>query len=353
MGNRRDYSQLFEWLAIDSTSSFERAYLERLEADLSALGLTVTRQPVAEDRWNLFAWRQPTAGGASGPELLLSTHVDTVPPFFGPTVFEDHVHARGACDTKGGFFAMVEAWRALPASAQTRVGFLLVVGEEVDHIGAIYAAREDYPGLRGIILCEPTRNKVAKGQKGILKLRLTGEGKAGHSAFAEAGESAIHKLVPVLSELISHAWPDDAVLGETTVNVGVVAGGVAANVFAPSASAEILFRAVSSAASLEQRVRELVDVRAEVEVLSANDPMVLTSWERFELDVIPFNTDAPYLGGHAPVVLVGPGDIRLAHGPNERIDFADIEDGIVLYGELIQGLLDGSLALPNPLQPKA
>ena len=332
----RDFSTLEHWLSIDSTTGREAAYVDALDAVLQAEGLTVERQPVAPGRDNLFAH-------AGEPvRFLLNTHTDTVPPFFGPRWDGDKLRARGACDTKGGLFAMVEAWRALPADARRAFGFSLVVGEEVDHIGAIAAAAQTYPALEAIVMCEPTQNRLSRGQKGILKIRLHCEGVAGHSAFPEAGHSAIHRLIDACHALQHASWPTDEQLGPTTLNIGVFEGGVAANVFAPAASAEILFRVVSPLPALRAQVRDTVGEGVRIEEIAANDAIRLQTWPGFETDVVPFNTDAPYLGIHAPVVLVGPGDIRTAHSPDEHLSREAFEAGVALYTKLFLGLVDGT-----------
>lgn len=335
-----DLHPLIDWLEIDSTTGREEPFLRTMEAVFEERGLRVERQEVESGRWNIHA-RPPLAGA----EFLLCTHVDTVPPFFGPTVDGGVVCARGACDTKGGLFAMLRAWDALRADVRERVGFLLVVGEEVDHIGAVVAGALDYPALRTTVLCEPTRGRLAVGQKGILKGTLHCHGRAGHSAFPEVGESAVHELVAGLGRLLGHAWPDDPLLGPTTLNVGTIAGGVAANVFAPEAAAEFLFRATGPVDELLGEARRVLGERVELAVQARNEPTRLLAWpERFATDVVPFNTDAPYLQPIAPVVLVGPGDIRTAHSPDERISTAEIDEGTRLYVELLSGLADGSLA---------
>jgi acetylornithine deacetylase len=328
---------LEHWLSIDSTTGRERAFAEALETFFTEQGLTVERQPVTDERFNI------RAAASSDVDVLLCTHIDTVPPFFGPRRDGDRLRARGACDTKGGLFAMWRAWESMPADDRARVGFLLVVGEEVDHVGAEVAAQTGWPGLRHIILCEPTRNRLARGQKGILKVAIHAEGKAGHSAFPETGYSAVHALVAVLGDLLAESWPSHPQLGPTTLNIGVIEGGVAANVFAPSARAEILVRAVTDPNALQERIEAIVAGRARVERLCANPPVELAWWAGFETDVVPFNTDAPYLYDVAPITLVGPGDIRTAHSPDEHIALPDLDAGVELYRRLLRGLLHDEL----------
>ena len=315
------------WLAIDSTSGHEAAFLAALEAYFTDLGFECTRQVVAPDRWNLLVTRSPD------PRLLYSTHVDTVPPFFGPRRQDGAIYGRGACDTKGGIVAMAYAGQRLLAQGLDEVGYLFVVGEEVDHIGA-KAARDLDVHPERIVLCEPTQNRVVAAQKGMLKARLHTEGVAGHSAFPDRGESAIHQLLDVLEALRGEPWPTDARLGPTTLNVGTIEGGVAANVFAPTASAEILFRAVSPVEPLLKRVRQLCTGRARLERPVYNDPVFFEVPDGLATCTVPFNTDATYLAELGPVWLVGPGAIEVAHSDHEHITLESLHEGIDLYEEL-------------------
>ena len=229
---------LHDWIAINSVTPHEAAFLGELQRVFEARGYHCTRRPLSEDRWNLLATR---AKGAT-PRLLYSTHVDTVPPFIAPRIEGDRVYGRGACDTKGGLLAMIKAADRLD---DPDVGFLLVVGEEVDHAGAKHEAAQPMQGVSRIILCEPTVNRVVRAQKGMIRVGARAEGVAAHSAYPARGDSALHRMIAALHELLSETpWSEDEVLGATTLNVGHLEGGVAANVFAPLAEAQILIRTV-------------------------------------------------------------------------------------------------------------
>ena len=223
------------------------------------------------------------------------------------------------------------------------MGFVLVVGEEVDHIGAIVAAESPLARPACIVMCEPTTNLQGRGQRGILKVRLTSTGQEGHSAFPEAGRSAVPPLLHALERLEGHRWPSHPVLGETTYNIGLLHAGVAANVFAPRAEAELLFRAVSDPTELLEQVRQLVGSDVEVTRLASNPPVLLATVDGIGDTVIPFNTDAPYLQHLCPIMLVGPGDIRCAHAPGEHIHLSDLSTGISLYREVATRILTGDL----------
>jgi acetylornithine deacetylase len=321
------------WLEIDSTSGSEAAFLAALEAYFVDHGFQCRRQPVAPDRWNLLVTR------GEDPRLLYSTHVDTVPPYFGPRRDGDTIFGRGACDTKGGIVAMALAGLQLADRAYEDFGYLFVVGEEVDHIGAKVASGLDLSCER-IILCEPTRNRVVSAQKGMLKLALSSEGIAGHSAFPARGTSAIEALLDALERLRRHGWPEDELLGPTTLNVGTISGGVAANVFAPAARAEVLFRTVSDTEALYERVEELIAPQASVDTAVYNDPVFFDPPQGVPTCTVPFNTDATYLADLGPIWLVGPGDIEHAHSDHEHITLDSLQAGIDLYVELGRRVLD-------------
>ena len=325
------------WLRVDSTSGQEGAFLELLEGELRQAGFSrIDRQEVAQGRYNLLARTDRPA------RLLYSTHVDTVPPFLPVRREGDRILGRGACDTKGGLLAMLEAAKRLLAEGQRDVGFLLVVGEEVDHCGAKKSVSLQVEGLERIILCEPTVNQVVAAQKGMLKFELRSTGIAGHSAFLDRGVSAIDRLLDVLERLRTYDWPADKLLGPTTLNVGTIQGGVAANVFAPSAHAQVLMRAVSPIAPLLETVQKLAADEATVEGAVFNDPVFFDPPAGYDSTTVPFNTDATYLSELAPVWLVGPGDIRVAHSDNEHIDLGDLEAGIDLYTSLGRQALCGT-----------
>ena len=150
--------------------------------------------PVEEDRFNLFAaWGEPV--------VVLSTHIDTVPPFFPSSEDDEHIHGRGACDTKGGIAAMIKAIEELLAEG---AGGLRPAPGRRRGDGQRRAPR--WPtgspaGSRYLINGEPTENRLALGSKGALYLALEAEGRAAHSAYPELGVSAIDRLLEALARL--------------------------------------------------------------------------------------------------------------------------------------------------------
>ncbi len=319
---------LTDWISISSVTPHERAFLEALERCFEARGYTCTRQVLSEARWNLLATRTPN------PALLYSTHVDTVPPYLPVRREGDTLYGRGACDTKGGIVAMLAAADRLIARGHDNLGFLLVVGEEVDHAGARAAATWGLTPER-IILCEPTLNEVVAAQKGMIKFDLVARGVAAHSAYPERGDSALHRLIDAAHALLHADWPSHPLLGPTTVNIGTLAGGVAANVFAPEAQAKVLIRAVAPVADYLPMLEALcAPLRVTVQLEVHNDPVIFAPPAGVPTRTVAFNTDASYLAPLGPVWLVGPGDIEVAHTDHEHISLDQLEAGVDLYERL-------------------
>jgi acetylornithine deacetylase len=321
---------------IDSVTGNERRIGDFLAEHLGRLpgGGVVERMPVAADRFNVFAaWGRP--------EVVLSTHMDTVPPFFPSSEDGEHVHGRGACDTKGAIAAMITAAGELLAAGVRGFGLLLVVGEETDSLGAQAAEREPR-GARFLINGEPTENRLALGSKGALYLKVEAEGTAAHSAYPELGVSAIDHLLAALARLRDVPLPADPVLGETTLNVGTLSGGRAPNVVADAAQAEVMVRTVGDTAELKERLRAAVEGGgARIAETRETRAMRLGSLPGFPTTVVKYTSDIPRLPSWGEPFLLGPGSIHVAHTPHERVAKAELVEAVRLYGEMVHRLQSG------------
>jgi acetylornithine deacetylase len=321
---------------IDSTTGREREvgdflyqYLYRLA---EGTGGTVERMPVEGDRFNVFAaWGEPV--------VVLSTHMDTVPPFIPSSEDGEFVWGRGACDTKGIIAAMIQAVEELLAEGRRGFGLLFVVGEETDSRGAQVANRNPR-GSRFLINGEPTENRLALGSKGMLYLALEAEGRAAHSAYPELGASAIDRLLEALARLRTVPLPSDPVLGETTLNVGTLTGGRAANVVADYAQAEVILRTVGETEGLRRDLTAALEGIEGVRIAEVREtPAVhLASLPGFETTVVKYTTDVPHLGAWGQPFLLGPGSIHVAHTAEERIAKRDLEEAVRLYKEMVRRL---------------
>ncbi len=206
----------------------------------------VERMRVEQDRDNIFA-------RFGDPAVVLSTHMDTVPPFIRSREDDDHIWGRGACDTKGIIASMITAAEELLAAGRRNFGLLFVVGEERNSAGARVAARNPR-GSKFLINGEPTENKLALGSKGALRYEIVAHGRMAHSAYPELGESAIEKLLDALERIRRVELPKDRVLGASTLNIGTIQGGRAPNVIPDDAQAEVFIRVVGEVANLREEI---------------------------------------------------------------------------------------------------
>src|SRR3989442_763085 len=294
---------------IESTTGHEKNVSDYLFAHLSTLTARhngqVERILAEPNRDNIFAfWGEPA--------VTLSTHMDTVPPFFGSHEDGDFIWGRGSCDAKGIIAAMIAAVEKLLAAGTRNFGLLLVVGEERNSAGAKAAAASPR-GSRFLINGEPTENQLALGSKGALRYEITAKGRLAHSAYPELGHSAIHTLLDVLEEIRGIALPEDPLLGRSTLNIGTISGGRAPNVVADQAEAEVMFRTVGDPSALRQAVASAVAGRAEASEVLYTPAIRLNKLDGLPTTVAAFTTDLPtFSGAWGGPSLIGPGSLHRA-----------------------------------------
>lgn len=310
----------------ESTSGREGDVMRFAEQTLATSGWRVERIPVSASRFDIVA----TASEA--PLVTLSTHLDTVPPFIPARLEGDRIWGRGACDAKGIAAAMICAAERLRAD-DFPVALLFVVGEETTHDGA-QAANAWPTTSQALINGEPTESTLAVGTKGALRLLLRARGQAAHSAYPHLGHSAIHDLVDVLSDLRAIEFPRDEVLGETTLNVGTIEGGVADNVVAADASACVMIRLVSDADEIFATVYDATRGRAELHEIMRVPPVRLATLDGFETSVVAYATDVPVLSAWGTPYLFGPGSIHVAHRDDEHLVIDELRAAVDSYERL-------------------
>jgi acetylornithine deacetylase len=319
---------------IASPTEQEREMGAFLHETLTALGYACRIQEVAAERFNVFA----AAGGR--PRVVLNSHIDTVPPWFACSEDEEFLYGRGACDTKGVIAAMIGAGERLRAGGFDDFAFLFVVGEETDSIGAKSAnvAFKDL-GSEYVVVGEPTESTFARASKGALTVVAAFDGKAGHSAYPERGDSAINKMVAAIAEINATNWGEHEILGKATANVGVVRGGEKPNIIAGSAECQMMFRVVGDPQAVLARVETLVAKHGGRVTLSrGNDPQFMTVPDGMPSTVVAFNTDVPWLTALGKPLLFGPGSIMDAHGPDEKIGKKDLLDAVGTYHDTVRKL---------------
>jgi acetylornithine deacetylase len=292
----------------------------------------VERMPVDGERFNVFAsWGDPI--------VTLSSHMDTVPPFFPSSEDEEFIRGRGSCDAKGIIASMIGAAGTLLRGGTRNFGLLFLVGEERNSAGAKAAALEPR-GSRYLINGEPTENKLALASKGALRLEISTVGRMAHSGYPELGESAIEKLLDTLEAIRRIPLPADPLLGPATINIGTVAGGRAPNVIADDANSEVFVRLVGDPGSIRDALNAAAANRAQVKEIGY---IPTTKFERFDglpTTVVSYVSDAPILSRTwGKPFLIGPGSIRVAHAEEERIAKQELLDAVEIYAGMVRQLL--------------
>lgn len=329
---------------IKSISDNELNVGQWLGAYLKKAGLTVELGKVdgENDRYNVYAY----LGKKRDTSIVLTSHIDTVPPYLPYYVNGTQIHGRGSCDAKASVATQVIAFLDMVSQGilkEGQVSLLFVVGEENSGSGMRKATESLGASWDIAIFGEPTENKLAVGHKGILLFDVEVFGKASHSGYPELGVSATEILVPLLANLQNLELPTSDILGPSTLNIGKIEAGVAANVVPAYAKATIAIRVADDLARVVHLVRSVVEDTPHVGPFSffGTEPQFLDyDVPGFGTLVAAYTTDVPNLG--LPLkkrYLYGPGTIHVAHGANEYVENQDLLDAISGYKKLIQHAL--------------
>lgn len=354
----------------------EGAVARALGAFLGRRGVDFELHEVRDGRPNLVA---VVDSGNPGPHLLLCGHTDTVPlnrdtpgVGFSGAIVGEALEGRGATDMKGALAAMACALVDLAASSSLRAGkvtFAAIVDEEMESLGceALIAS-----GFRadGAVVGEPTENRLALGHKGLEWLEIVFTGKAAHGGRPEAGVNAINAAAELVSLVEARLVPELArrvhpLLGPPTINLGTISGGDQPSTVASRCVIRLDRRSVpgESFASLCGELRALLDdverTRPGISAALARMPGGMAQLEHLSSVIDPEHalaraaraaceavtrlpqpaaafpawTDAGLLTSFAsiPCVIVGPGDLSVAHTPWESVPTAQIVDAVAIY----------------------
>ena len=320
---------------IESISGNEGAVGAELYDELERLDYTVHKMPVAHERFNVMATLDDRP-----PQIVFSTHMDTVPPFIPSSEDDANIYGRGSCDAKGIIAAQITACQRLRTEGAA-VGMLFLVGEERDSQGA-KVANETPPGSHFLINGEPTENKMAVASKGALRVEIIAEGRMAHSAYPELGESAIEKLLMALERLRAMKLPRNPEVGPCTMNIGLIEGGRAPNVIPDYAKAQLLYRLVGPAEELRTEIAETVQGLAKADFVLEIPFMKLHTVDGVESMVAAFTTDIPALSRWGRPMLLGPGSIHVAHTEREFISKKQLHQAVDLYCSVARKLLSAN-----------
>lgn len=335
----------------------------------------VVKSTKRKDRLNIFAY--PTAN--PHPRILLTSHIDTVPPYLPyhlayplATGLDDPffnrsdilISGRGTVDAKACVATQIYTAAKLLAEDPTLpLSLLFVVGEEVGGDGMrtfsssdLYANHKS--NLTHIIFGEPTESALVSGHKGMYPFTIHADGQASHSGYPWLGRSASSLILPLLARLdvlgatpaSEGGFPTSPKYGNTTLNIGQIRAGVAANVLPAFASAQCLTRLASGGpiearAIIDRAINDTVpeDLRTYISVTSDEghgyEPVDIDAdIEGFETVTVNYGTDVPHLkvAEGAKRYLYGPGSIFSAHSAHEGLKVGDLESAVDGYERLVK-----------------
>jgi acetylornithine deacetylase len=240
----------------------------------------------------------------------------------------------------------------LPSDA---LSLLFVIAEEKGGDGMRFFSDRKPTNYSAVVFGEPTEGKLAAGHKGMLGLNIKITGKAAHSGYPWLGISANNVLIGALSTLLTleKDLPGSEKYGKTTVNVGRVSGGLAANVVAESANADIAIRIAGGSPSVIEEI--ITDALAPIKKKTEDEGGgFFLEWSKRAYPPIPidadikgfkpitvnYGTDVPNLEGGHKRYLYGPGSILVAHSDHEHLTVKELEQAVVDYQKIILAVLD-------------
>ncbi len=366
---------LAQLVSIDSVSARSNLpVISLLQNRCEAMGLVVKRFPYVDEngveKINMVALAGAEFTDATSVELALVGHTDTVP--YDPdwteatTLVErdGKLFARGSCDTKGFIAAALTATESFDLKLLRKpLALIFTADEEVGLVGAKRLAEQRPLRARYSIVGEPTSLQPMRAGKGYCIAEIIVRGREGHSAYPALGASAIFRAARLIVRIEKIAEELQAARHEsfdppyTTLNIGVIRGGTAKNVIAGECRLTLEWRPIPGQLSnhvvnlLQQALEEekMLDAGFECEVIASRadsgfeipaDSQIVQLLERLSgkpAGTVAFGTEAAQmieLGADA--VVIGPGNIRVAHQTGEFVPIDELDRCVAILRQAIE-----------------
>lgn len=383
--------ELLDW-TVDMVSIPSYSGLKNQEAEMGRYiksvfdreGIACQIAPLRDGRCNVYAVLPGTGGGRS---LMLNGHMDTVPAYDMERAYEPWMddqgllHGRGTSDMKGPLAAMMGTLIAVKRSGLRLRGDLLFCGvadEEEGSLGTVHLIEDGIRADAAIVGEALGPGAIGVAQKGLEWFRFDFEGRTVHGGEYRHGVNAIYKAADFINAVRTRLAPKLEgrtlpLVGESTVNVGVIQGGTQLSTVAGACSVQLDRRFLPGVESYEQccgELRALVDelaaadpeFRCTMKVLDVSvmdlgyvhqgffqdpqDPLVRTLQRSYQavtgnearLVGCPCWTDAGLLAHYAkmPVLIYGPGHMEVCHSAREYIDPAQLKECFQVYLQMAQ-----------------
>lgn len=317
---------LKQLMEIPSVSGEETQICQFVFDLLAKEGFETKKYPVDDKRFNVVATLSPN------PKVYLQAHLDTVPPYIRHSEDDTTIYGRGACDTKGSAAAIITAALQAKNNGIKNFGLIFSVGEETTLDGAQSLIKTGFK-VPFVIVGEPTSLDIVNEHFGLLVIRVKAKGKAAHSSRPNEGINAIDLLLEAIEKVKKLEKHPKTLMSLVKLN-----GGVADNVIPNEAEAIYSFRLSP---------RDKTDYLKFFQSLS-NDAITVEKIDLFqgvhsdvpkEFDFIETRRTVRYfteLSVFKNGVIIGPGDIKYAHGPDERVSKAELLKAVETYSQILQ-----------------
>lgn len=323
----QDASELLRKLVkIPSISDDEKKVSDFVSELLNKEGFNVKKYPINNDRYNIVATLAPN------PNIYLQAHLDTVPPFIELTEDEENFYGRGTCDTKGSTAAMITAGLGAKENGINNFGLIFTVGEETTLDGAEHLVNSGF-NVPFVVVGEPSSLEIVNAHFGLLVIEIEVNGKAAHSSRPEEGINSLDLLIEYIQKIKSIEIHPDTLMSLVKIN-----GGEADNIIPARAHATFSFRLAPG--DKKNYFKEFSDLKTEkIKLKRINDFASVHTDVPKELDFIKVRRQVKYfteLSIFQKGVIIGPGDIKYAHGADEQLSKQELEKAIEIYMNIIE-----------------
>lgn len=320
---------LKELILIPSPSGSEKTIGEFIFNILNKTGFETKKYLVDKDRFNIVA----TLGK---PSVYLSAHMDTVEPFLKYSENESQIFGRGSCDTKASIAAMITAATEAKKQKINNFGLIFTVGEESTLDGARAMVKSGLI-IPFVIVGEPTSLEIVNGHFGILIIKISVKGKASHSSRPEEGINAIDILLEIIKKVKTMPLNSGTLMSLVKIN-----GGIADNIIPDDAQATLSFRiSPNDSTDYFNKIKSFssdnakVEVSQEVKAIYCKVPSQLSFIKTIK--TVKYLTELSF---YKKGIVLGPGDIKYAHGSEERLLRKELPEAVKIYLRILKNFSD-------------
>lgn len=293
---------------------------------LSKEGFKVIKYQVGNKRFNIIA------NLGNQPKVFLQAHLDTVPGIIEFRADDETIYGRGACDTKGSIASMISAAIVCKKQGYKNFGLIFTVGEETDFDGARNILKSGVE-IPFVIVGEPSSLEIVNEHFGILVVKITAKGKAAHSSKPDEGINAIDLLLEVIKRVKSLKIHPNTLMSLVLIN-----GGVADNVIPGLAEAIFSFRISPDdkndyTSQIKAFSTENISVEETLKLNSVHTDLPKELSFIKERKTVKYSTELSFF---QKGVVIGPGDIKYAHGPSEQLSKIELKKAVEVYSKIIE-----------------